>query len=278
VAARLVSPVVKLGKQKIITGEIVDVLGALCSVRLSGKGATLHSVKFTGPTPAVGDAVLVDYRSGTPVVHTNAENLENALEEVEARVTAVAATANNTPPPPPESIPTDTYVRQVIDGASAPTVSDDDTQGYSVTDVWIGPTGEVYMCVDNTTGVAVWVRIGGANAKKMITFATEGTLITSTGAIRMYNNFGQTFTITKVHIAVATAPTGSSIIVDINKNGTTIFTNQAHRPSIAVSGFTGSTTTIDVSSFADGDYLTFDIDQKGSTIAGANLTVQVYFQ
>jgi hypothetical protein len=65
--------------------------------------------------------------------------------------------------------------------------------------------------------------------------------------------------------------------VDIDKNGTTIFTNQANRPVINASAFTGFSTSIDVPALADGDYLTSDIDQIGSTIAGANLTVHVIY-
>lgn len=84
-----------------------------------------------------------------------------------------------------------------------------------------------------------------------------------------------TLTITKVKLVVKTAPTGAAIIVDVHKNGTTIFTNQAHRPQIAISATTGDATTIDVSGLVEGDALTIDIDQIGSTIAGADLTVEV---
>lgn len=67
------------------------------------------------------------------------------------------------------------------------------------------------------------------------------------------------------------APTGASIIVDVNKNGTTIFTTQANRPSIAASGNVSSPSTPDVTAFSAGDYMTIDIDQVGSTVAGEDL-------
>lgn len=108
-------------------------------------------------------------------------------------------------------------------------------------------------------------------------FTLEGILFTNPGKIRIYNQLGRTATISKVFIAVDTQPTVSSIIVDINKNGTTIFTNQAHRPSITALSNTGSTSTIDVATWNDGEYLTMDIDQIGSPTAGSDLSVHVVY-
>jgi len=74
---------------------------------------------------------------------------------------------------------------------------------------------------------------------------------------------------------VNTPPTDSSIIVDIHKDGTTIFTNQANRPTIAAGANIGNTTTIDVPSWAVGEYLEMDIDQIGSGTAGSDLTIHI---
>jgi len=62
--------------------------------------------------------------------------------------------------------------------------------------------------------------------------------------------------------------------MDINKNGTTIFTTQANRPTIPISGFdSGRVTNMDVTALVDGDYFTADIDQIGSTVVGQDLLV-----
>jgi hypothetical protein len=107
-------------------------------------------------------------------------------------------------------------------------------------------------------------------------FTFPGSLGLFTGQVRLTNTTGFTLTIQNVYIRVGTAPTGAAILVDVNKNGTTIFTTQANRPTIAISGTTsGKVTNMDVTTLADGDYLTFDIDQIGSTIAGSDLTFQV---
>jgi hypothetical protein len=83
-------------------------------------------------------------------------------------------------------------------------------------------------------------------------------------------------------IVVGTAPTGAAIIVDIERstdNGATwvtIFTNQANRPQIAVSQRTGNTTTIDIPAATGNSHLfRAVIDQVGSTISGADLSVML---
>ena len=82
-------------------------------------------------------------------------------------------------------------------------------------------------------------------------------------------------TITEVQASVKTAPTGASIICDINKNGSTIWSTQANRVAIAAGASTGIQTTFDDASLVVGDYLTIDLDQVGSTVAGAKLVVRV---
>jgi len=110
---------------------------------------------------------------------------------------------------------------------------------------------------------------------RQVNFTVEGVLAVESDPLRVYNRTGLALTISQVHLAVGTAPTGAAIIVDVHKNGTTIFTNQAHRPQVAAAATSGQTTTIDVPAWADGEYLTIDVDQVGSTVAGSDLTVTV---
>jgi hypothetical protein len=111
-----------------------------------------------------------------------------------------------------------------------------------------------------------------------ITFAKSGVLAITTGAFRWYNDTGRTLTFDSTRASVSTAPTGAALIVDINKDGTTIFTNQALRPEIAISGFTDQGSTPSVTTIANTSYLTVDIDQIGSTVPGSDLTVQIWLK
>lgn len=108
---------------------------------------------------------------------------------------------------------------------------------------------------------------------EVVTFSQSGVLTTGTGVFRWYCKGA--YTIVEARATVTTQPTGASILVDVNKNGTTIFSTQSNRPTIAVSTNTDLSGTPDTTTLADGDYITVDIDQIGSTIPGSNLTVQV---
>jgi len=110
--------------------------------------------------------------------------------------------------------------------------------------------------------------------KTTLSFAVTGTLTTGTDKAPTLVA-PCTLTITKVKLVVKTAPTGAAIIVDVNKNGTTIFTTQANRPQIADGATQGDSGTPDVTSLAEGDKITIDCDQVGSGTAGADLTVEV---
>ena len=112
------------------------------------------------------------------------------------------------------------------------------------------------------------------SVKTTLSFAVTGTLTTGTDKAPTIVA-PCALTITKVKVVVKTAPTGAALIVDVNKNGTTIFTTQGGRPSIAIGATTDDSDTPDVTNLAESDKLTVDIDQVGSTIAGADLTVEV---
>lgn len=114
----------------------------------------------------------------------------------------------------------------------------------------------------------------GATPTISITYTLPGALYTSVGSTRLYL-YG-TCTVQRVIASVGTAPSGASVIVDVNKNGSTIFGIQTNRPTIA-SGLYVATGTPSDTSISSGDYLTIDVDQIGSTIGGSDLVVTVEY-
>lgn len=101
-------------------------------------------------------------------------------------------------------------------------------------------------------------------------------MTTGVGTFRLYNDTTAAWTIQGVRATAGTAPTGAAITIDVNKNGVTIFGNQASRPSIAAGANTsGKATGMTVTSVAVGDYLTVDVDAVGSSVKGASLVIQV---
>ncbi len=108
----------------------------------------------------------------------------------------------------------------------------------------------------------------------VLQFQSVGVLTAAAGKAFVVAPYGGT--IKKIAARVGTTSAGSSIIVDINKNGTTIFTTQANRPTIAAAAVVATLAgQPEVLTFAAGDLLSMDIDQIGSSTAGSNLGVSV---
>lgn len=108
-------------------------------------------------------------------------------------------------------------------------------------------------------------------------FSLDGISYVKTGLLR-FPVVGGTYTIEAVTATVATAPTGASLIVDVRKNGTTIYSGGTGRPAIAVSTNSANGGTPSTTSVTSGDYLTVDVAQVGSTVAGADLVVIVHLR
>ena len=110
-------------------------------------------------------------------------------------------------------------------------------------------------------------------ADQVFHYHIKGDLNTTTGkqAIRM--PFAGK--ISYVTAALITAPAGASAIIDLNKNGTTMYTTQGNRPTIAAGSTYVTATLPDVLTWAAGDILQLEVDQKGSSTAGSDLSVVV---
>ena len=99
----------------------------------------------------------------------------------------------------------------------------------------------------------------------------EGTALT-TGTAKLTFRMPHAMTLTAVRASVGTAPTGSTLVVDINEGGTSILgTKLSIDATEKTSTTAASAATITDSALADDAEITIDIDQIGSTIAGAGL-------
>lgn len=113
-------------------------------------------------------------------------------------------------------------------------------------------------------------------AVQSVEWTQPGVVSIGTGQPRWYPP--SDIEILRVRASVGTAPTGASLIVDVNRNGASIFSDQTHRPEIDIGAFTDLATDIDDTFAASTDYFTVDHDQVGSTVAGSDLTVIVYWR
>lgn len=88
----------------------------------------------------------------------------------------------------------------------------------------------------------------------------------------------QPLNIIEVYGYIRTAPVGAAALIDINKNGTSIF---ATRLTIADGANTGSQKALRITGqphLNTNDRLDIDVDQVGSGTAGANLSVFIRFK
>lgn len=138
----------------------------------------------------------------------------------------------------------------VVGGATAPTAGQALIATSSTAATWQGiPWEMIVACSDETTAL-------------------------TTGTAKVTFRMPRAVTLSSVRLNVNTAPTGSVIIVDVKAGGTSIFST---KPQIATSAFTSVGGAVpgvlSTTSIADNAEITINIDQIGSTIAGAGLKV-----
>jgi len=130
-----------------------------------------------------------------------------------------------------------------------------------------GPIGPVGL--DGIQGPIGPQGIPGVEGVKTVVFCLTGALTVGTNKIGWLATGAHT--ITKIKIYSSTIPTGADIIADIHKNGVTLFTTQANRPTvIAGTNLGADRINMDIATVVENDYVNLDIDQIGSTIAGGN--------
>lgn len=132
------------------------------------------------------------------------------------------------------------------------------------------PSTTILSADQNDDNIAVENAINGLRPT-LYTFIpggiSTGTNVSGTFEIQ------QSLTIDSVDLRAKTAPTGAALIVDINKGGTTIFSTRPEIAAAATSG--GGGAILSVTTLAAGDLITIDIDQVGSSVSGADVTVSL---
>lgn len=107
----------------------------------------------------------------------------------------------------------------------------------------------------------------------IIAVGDESTALT-TGTAKVKFRMPYAFTLSEVRASVNTAPTGASLVVDINEGGSTILSTKLSIDATETTSTTAATPpVISDTALADDAEISIDIDQIGSTIAGAGLKV-----
>lgn len=121
-----------------------------------------------------------------------------------------------------------------------------------------------------------WSGIGGGTAEYFTIACSDET--TDLASVINVVEFQMPFamTLSGVRATVNTAPVGSTIIVDINVNGTSILSTKLSIDVNEKTSVTADTVAvISNTSLSDSGVITIDIDQVGSSTAGTGLKVQL---
>ena len=140
-----------------------------------------------------------------------------------------------------------------------------------------GTTNKVYTATEQAklSGIEAGAEVN--KPQSFVLACSDETSDLTTGSGKLTFRMPYAFTITEVRSSVTTAPTGSVLTVDINQDGTSIFTtnlltiDDGEKTSETASVPPNVTTT----SLTDDAEITIDIDQIGSTVAGAGLKVAI---
>ena len=135
------------------------------------------------------------------------------------------------------------------------------------------PSGAVITAIyDGTNFQVVNIKLRGLESF-IIAASDEATdLVVGTNKVKFRMPYA--FTVSEVRASVGTAPTGSTIIVDINESGSTILSTKLTIDATEKTSTTAATpAVISDAALADDAEITIDFDQVGSTITGGGLKI-----
>jgi hypothetical protein len=134
-------------------------------------------------------------------------------------------------------------------------------------------SGSGNVNLGNTSGTLQPHALSAVKCEYSVAVSDESTALT-TGTAKVTFRMPFAMTLTSVRASVTTAPTGSTLVVDINESGSTILSTKLSIDASEKTSVTAATAAvISDTGLADDAEMTIDIDQIGSTIAGAGIKV-----
>lgn len=144
----------------------------------------------------------------------------------------------------------------------------------SVTTLRTGDLGVLSMASINTAKIGLHLNTSGASLSGMPLhplWVIPGTPSAATTAVGKPMDMPKSGTIEWVSVVLRSPVSSASLVIDINRNFTSIFTDQNTRLGVLGGGTYASTASIGTKIFNEGDVFSVDVDAGGSM---ADLTVK----
>lgn len=154
--------------------------------------------------------------------------------------------------------------------------------GSAVGSATTSAAGVVELATDGETSAGVVVqgndnRLVDAEAVVFVVPCSDNETSVTTGAGKGRVPVPFAFTLTGVKANAATAPTGSTFVIDINEGGVSVLSTELTIDATETTSTTAATpAVISDSAIADDAVITIDFDQVGATVAGAGIVVTLY--
>lgn len=138
------------------------------------------------------------------------------------------------------------------------------------------PTLDKVLLRDDSGVVAATALVRYFREAELCIACSDETTAITTGTGKVTFRMPFAMTVTAVRASVGTAPTGATLIIDINDGGTTILSTKLSIDATEKTSTTAaSAAVISDTALADDAEITIDFDQVGSTIAGAGVKVWI---
>ena len=237
------------------TGDQTTIVG------ITGTKAQFDTAVTDGNFMYVGDA---------PTAHTHPQSqITNLTTDLAAKAPLASPTFTGTVTTPALNVSSETASRVAIIDGSKNVKSADTTTYPSLTELAYvkGVTSAIQTQLDAKVAKAT------VPCEFIVACSDETTAIT-TGTAKVTFRAPYAFTLTAVRASVTTAPTGSTIVIDINEAGVSVLSTKLSIDASEKTSTTAATAAvISDSAIADDAEITIDFDQVGSTIAGAGVKV-----